>query len=345
MSRLASQAKGGYYATPPEMGELICQRLKVEEGARINIMDPCCGTGDILVQFKEHFTGQGAIVKAYGNELERSRYEEACTKLDVVVHGGYESLRTTPDFSFLWGNPPYDRGALERMEVTFTRHFTVRNEKRKLQKGAVVALCVPQYVLADLASVVPYRLDEITVYRFTDEFYPQFKQVVLFGVFNQPSRQKAKLVAKWLKRVAQMGPEALLPLDSPKGKIYQVPPATGEVGYFRGAAMDPYELLKDLKESPVFDEVQEWWMPSSVFKTGKLKRPILPLKPAHIAIAIASGAVDGHMGNFVIEAHTRLEIEKETLEQEDGSKSVRVVRKPVTVTRVFHPEYGIFDLK
>jgi hypothetical protein len=345
MSRLASQAKGGYYATPPEMGKLICRWLKVEEGARINILDPCCGNGDIMAQFKDHFLEQGAVVKAYGNELERSRYEEACTKLDVVVHGGYESLRTTPDFSFLWGNPPYDQGALERMEVTFTRLFTARNERRKLQKGAVVGLCVPQYVLTDLAPVVASRLDEISVFRFTDEFYPLFKQVVLFGIFNQPSKEKEKKVARWLKRIGKMGPEAVLPLDSPKGKVYQVPPATGEVGYFRGAALSPIELLKDLKDSPVFDEVRENWMPSSVFKTSKLKRPILPLKPAHIAIAIASGAVDGHMGNFVIEAHTRIEIGKETTELEQGGESVRVLRKPVTVTRVFHPEYGIFDLK
>lgn len=347
MARMASSAKGGYYATPPEMAELICQRIYCEEGSTLHILDTCAGKGDVLLQFKEHLLNQGAEkILAYGNELERGRMEESSQKLDCVVHGGYEVLRTTPSFNFLWGNPPYEVGGLERMELTFLRMHTLRNEKRMLQENAVVSLCIPQHVLDDVAPVVAQRLSDVSVYRFTDEHYPVFKQVVVFGYFKEPPKKKQKLVRRWLRKVAEMGAGALKPLDCKGGKKYKVLSATEEIGYFRGNALKPEELLADLKNSSVFKEVQEMWMPSSL-KDAKLKRPILPLKPTHLATAIAAGAVDGHLGDFVIEAHTQIEMKKETVDSPDGkSKQEITVKSPVTITDVYVPrDKKIYELK
>lgn len=346
MAQLASQAKGGYYPAPEKEAELICRRLQIEEKCSLlNIIDTCCGKGDVLLQFKNYFLEQGAEqVIAYGNELEKGRFQEAKEKLNHVVHGGYEVLRTSANFNFLWGNPPYDNGGLERMEVSFLRMHTLRNEKQILQRNAVVALCIPQGILADVAPIVANRLDDISVYRFTDDHYYDFHQVVLFGIFREPSREKIKEVRNWLKDIAEMGPEAIPPLDHNDGKVYIVPSATAEVSHFRGAALKPEEIYQDLLLSPVFLEVEEKWYPSSL-KKAKLKKPILPLKTAHIATAIAAGAIDGHMGSFVIEAYTKHVSKKEEVFDLEGKLvAEEFTTKPISVTRIFHPEYGIKDL-
>jgi hypothetical protein len=346
MARIASEAKAGFYATPPEMMELICRyRLTAKKEDLINILDPCAGEGHALRMIQEHLKELETNVISYGNELELGRYQEASKHLDHVIHGGYEGLRTSPSHTLLWGNPPYDFGGLERMELTFLRLFTYRNANQKLQPGAVVCLCIPQEILADVAVVVGARLSDIAVYRFTDEYYPRFRQVVLFGYFKEPPGKVAKQQRDYLIEVSSKGPSGLLPLDHEDGIIYTIPAATSPIEFFRGEALNPEELAKDLLGSPVFQEVQDLFMPPSL-KKGSIKRPPLPPKVAHIATLIAAGSVDGNMGGFYINGLTKVVKEKVDIENDAG----KVVReeyfyRPKSITRVFHPEHGILDLE
>ena len=51
--RLAAQAKGGFYPTPPRVVEMIASLMQDRSIARgettLRILDPCCGAGDALV--------------------------------------------------------------------------------------------------------------------------------------------------------------------------------------------------------------------------------------------------------------------------------------------------------
>ncbi|WP_232700272.1 DUF6094 domain-containing protein, partial [Brevibacillus daliensis] len=237
MARLASQSLGGFYSTPPEMVQLVCKKLKVDEGSFINILDTCAGEGEALKMFQDHLEDQRAKVVTYGNELEKSRFDKAATCLDHVIHGGYERLRTSPFHSFWWGNPPYDHGSTERMEVSAFRLHSYRNEKQMIQKGAVVCYCVPQESLKDLAELLAYRLDDIRVYRFTDEFYPRFHQVVVFGYFATPSEEKARKLKEYLKEVGSYGPESLETLEKEDHIYYEIPAAQNKIEFFRGDAL------------------------------------------------------------------------------------------------------------
>src|SRR5690554_4611233 len=110
MARIASQSQAGYYPTPPEEMELICKKLVTEKPNELyNLLDPCCGKGNALIQIAEHLESQDAQTETYGCELEQSRSDEAKKILNKVVTGGYEDLRATNKvFSLLWLNPPYD---------------------------------------------------------------------------------------------------------------------------------------------------------------------------------------------------------------------------------------------
>lgn len=346
MARIAAQSKGGYYATPLEMMTLICNRLVVKEGDKVNILDSCCGDGDALRFIQDDLTQKGAKVTSYGNELEKGRFELAKTKLDYVLHGGYEGIRTTPYHCLWYANPPYDEGGLERTEVTAFRIHTYRNEQQMLQKGAVVCFCIPQYVLKNIAGLVSQRLDDVSVYRFTDDYYPQFRQVVIFGYFREPKSTIAKKVRESLKEIGDRGPDALPSLDIRDGKKYLVPAAQGTIEHFRGEALRTDELWKDLQESQVFREVMDIMMPPGIQGANKLKRPPLPFKIPHMGLAITANAVDGNFGSFWLSGYTDFNKETREIKNDDG-EVVReeVVYHPIPVARVFHPDKGIIEIK
>ncbi|WP_268900759.1 DUF6094 domain-containing protein [Brevibacillus halotolerans] len=346
MSTLASQSLGGFYKTPLEVLKHVCNKLKIEEGSLFNILDTCAGEGEALRFIQDSLEKQGGKICSFGNELEKSRYEKAKKILNHTVHGGYESLRTSPFHSFWWGNPPYDNGYLERMEVSAFRLHTYKNEKQILQRGALVCFCVKQKVLSDLAEIVSSRLDGIRVYRFTDEHYPRFQQVIIFGYFNKPNMKNRLEIKKYLQEVAILGPEALPPIDIPDNITFSIPPSLNKIDYFRGDRLKNTELWEDLQQSAVFDEIEHLFLPTGLKEDSKLKRPILPLKPAHMALVLTANAIDGNMGDFWVNGYTKIEKEKKIIENDDG-KPVReeITSKPIPLARIFHPHYGIVELK
>ena len=50
--RLAAQAKGGYYPTPPRVVDMIAGLIQTSSGSyyrnreTLRLLDPCCGDGD-----------------------------------------------------------------------------------------------------------------------------------------------------------------------------------------------------------------------------------------------------------------------------------------------------------
>ena len=86
--RLAAQAKGGYYPTPPRVVDLVAKLLygargRARSADTLRILDPCCGTGDALVQFAGLLQDRSTVpVETFGVELHRERAEQAAEVLD-----------------------------------------------------------------------------------------------------------------------------------------------------------------------------------------------------------------------------------------------------------------------
>lgn len=111
MARIASQSKGGFYATPEGQMSLILPHLRIKEGeGYLNLFDPCAGEGEALKQIGEYltFVEQNLSIKTYGVELEETRFYKAKEVLDHLIHDGYENVRTEANFNAVWLNPPYD---------------------------------------------------------------------------------------------------------------------------------------------------------------------------------------------------------------------------------------------
>ena len=89
--RLAAQAKGGFYPTPPRVTDLIAELIQPPAGhARddetLRILDPCCGEGTALDRLTDSLRKpHAAEVETYGVELHSDRAEEAKSRLDHVL--------------------------------------------------------------------------------------------------------------------------------------------------------------------------------------------------------------------------------------------------------------------
>ena len=76
MARIASQSKGGFYATPEGQLSLILPHLQInqdEETEVINLLDPCAGEGKALKQISQYLQTYDVAVASFGVELEKSR--------------------------------------------------------------------------------------------------------------------------------------------------------------------------------------------------------------------------------------------------------------------------------
>ncbi|MGB9803106.1 DUF6094 domain-containing protein [Desulfofundulus sp.] len=341
MARLASEAKGGYYPTPLKEMELVCKKLKIEPGTKANIIDPCAGEGDALKMVSDHLELEGGSIVTYGIEIEATRAEECRSKLDRVVRCGYEEARVTPRaFSFMWLNPPYNERDGERAEVAFLRDLT-DPVSGKLMSGGVLGYCIPQHVLAHAAPVLAARFDGLAVYRFTDENFPVFRQVVVFGVRRAGARRgsEAREIREWLKELSRAG--GLPVLDADDGVTYLVPESPAVKITFRGSVTDPLEVARDIVRSPVWEEIK--YLLPVPRKVSSLRPPVLPLKPAHDAVAIAAGAIGGNMGTHFLVGMTKKVVDRQVIPEEKGEKVIETER-PRTTVRVFTPE-GIFELE
>ena len=203
MARLASQSKAGYYPIPVEEIERIIPHLRINyvpgEQEYINALDPCCGEGEALQIFSNAMKPVDAIrFTSYGVELEQTRFEKAAAVLDHTIHEDYALLRANDAYSMMGLNPPYDENYKERSELRFLRTLSGK-AKNVLCKNGLLMFCIPQAVLAPCAIHLTKTFKDIRVFRFTDDFFDQFEQVVVFGSHGSSPLTEQRKQAKHLR--------------------------------------------------------------------------------------------------------------------------------------------------
>lgn len=300
MARLGSESKGGFYPTPTKEIELILRRVKQEHDYPFSIFDPCAGTGTALLQIKNHFSNQD-MVESYGIEIEKTRAYEAKRNVDHLLQCGYEDTRISHDtFSLMYLNPPFMQLKNERSEYRFFKDLTQSNNT--LSTSALVILNVPQYTLAELSKIIVSRLEDIKVYRFTDDNYYDFKQVIVFGYLrgSQKNHQKNSTnkehLIEYLTDISYRGPECLEPLDTEDDVCYVVPPQVKPTTIFASTIVTIDDVKNSSKEIRFLDKIFSL-VDDVRLQNDHIQNPAMPLKITHQVQAIQSGALPEHMGD------------------------------------------------
>ena len=242
--RLAAQAKGGFYPTPPRVVEMIATLMQARTVTRgettLRILDPCCGAGDALAQLAACIgRPDGAAVETYGVELHAERSKEAESRLDHALGTDlFQTAIANGAFGLLYLNPPYDQDAddEQRTEMRFLRHCT-----RYLCEQGLLVFVIPRRRLAACARYLASHYRSLRVWGFPEPEREAFGQVVVTGV-RKAEVQYDQYAAVALQEAIEGNLEELRPQRYP---VYNAPAtADGEV-LFATRTVDPVAAAEE----------------------------------------------------------------------------------------------------
>lgn len=237
MARRESIAVAGYFPTPPDVVRRLCLMLAPPvEVERTNsytsvpvsvVFDPCAGEGAAL-----HAVTKRLRARSYAVEMEATR-ANTLRRGGEVLHGDFFHLEASPEFvDLLWLNPPYDTDReTGRLEERF-----LRRASGYLVIGGILVFIVPGYALAASAATLATGYTDLQCFRFPDESYGQYKQVVLFA--RRSPRPAADTTVEAQVRAWAANPGALPVLEENPTPTILVPTSNHRAETWRMSTID-----------------------------------------------------------------------------------------------------------
>jgi len=337
MSRLASQTKMGFYPTPSVVVGDIASII--DFGSNTRILDPCCGMGDALADFKAIYPS----ISTYGIELDSSRYNRAKEKIDHVLNCDSigEVRATNSAFDVLFENPPYD------LDMKDTTGDTIRLEKKFLMnhlrylknEDGLLILIIP---IRSVEVVKGYlvRLKNLKIFSFPEEEYLMFKQVVITGLttrFSGPQNfdKNSKLISNVINNVDHEHAYRDLETTSRavlNGVQYNLTEDKRvELKTFHTSRINPEEAVLEInKLSGLYEQFKD---NSSLKNRSSIITPLTELTEGHLAMLIASGMVNGLLRtddgeNLVVKGYVN---ESMCIDPEASNEDKEVSRKVYSI--------------
>ncbi|MFT9600289.1 DUF6094 domain-containing protein [Mesobacillus sp.] len=301
MSHVGNKIRAGFFKTPELQGEYLSKLLKVE-GSGV-WLDPTCGEGEILHQLSSGHQSEDCTISTYGVELDKTRAEKAKALLNHCINAPIESMVIQNDaVSMLYLNPPYDftmKGmddeSAERKE--WTELF--RNTKYLMEKGLMIYV-IPSYRFADkkIARFLATHFENIAMMRFSDEDYDDFRQCIFIG--NKKSGKHKEFNQKLFDFLTNLESdefvmEKVTPIDKFVGAnmTWTVPAGVEELKTFYTKLANKTDYVSGIRNSKGFQAFMNRSKPRQLEIGGN---PILPLNVGQLALLLASGAVNGEIG-------------------------------------------------
>lgn len=314
--RLEAQKKMGFYPAPPNAIEALLKHLVIEN-KDVRIIDPCAGCGRAIKQIGE---GLGiAQDQSYAIELCPVRGHIAkheSPSANVLSPCSFFSASITPQsFGLVYCNPPFDDelGGGGREELAFARA-----SYRLLCTGGVFVLVAPYKTMrsTDMVAMLDQHFRDGYVYRFPEL---KFNECVFIGLkrsmpivaeratkegaltrdmqlgyWRSPFQQASDCDS--LGRPARIWDDGENVLCETRPRQWVIP-STWKPARFLKAGYTDEELLAAINNSPLNRLAMGTVEPA-------IKEPPLPLARGHVAMLLASGALDGLVetpqGNHVV---------------------------------------------
>jgi uncharacterized methyltransferase DUF6094 len=299
MARPQSVALAGYFPTPstllPRLASLVSF---ASQGDTHVLVDPCAGDGAAIAALRKLWFGEPEedsnvyAVELEGERAKALRYRlsplQGGSSCDVALHCDAFHVEITPEegASLLFLNPPYDTDKVHgRLEQRFLERWTAA----LLPGEGVLMFLVPFYALQASAGFLARHYGEIRAFRFPSPFFEAFRQCVLLArkrsapVPENPLDQKR--IERWAADAGAIGelPEQTEPL-------FQVH-ATRAGLQIEEASLDLHGLLSGFRP---WHRAAFAGLNRGVTDMIGAKFPVAqPPRPAHIALALAVGTLNG----------------------------------------------------
>ena len=285
--RLAGQAKGGYYPTPPRVVDYIRSLLMApirysrNRDQIVRLLDPCCGPGDALRQLADSIS-RSMTVETYGVELQTERAEQAAAQLDHALASDlFRCSIANRTFNLIWLNPPYDHDREDkRVEHAFLTHCT-----RYLEPSGVLVYIIPRAQIATSARFLTTNYARVRAWAFPEPEIEQFNQVVVMGLRKEHPRPDARAMNDLLGSI-----DELTPLRQDLQPVYDVGHSPPGAAMFTTRVIDFAKAVAEARARGLWtqEEITDaFWPPSD-----RSTRPLMPLRKGHLAMLVAAGFLD-----------------------------------------------------
>lgn len=288
MARLESQIDMMHVPTPVAVLDRVARMLEPHKDG-CTFIDTCCGDGTALASLASTFKR----VRTFGVELDIRRAQSAQSRINKVLACSAMDIVVPPaSMSLALLNPPYDESSYGRLERTFLEHVTPL-----LSIGGILV-----YVIAakrfewEIKKFLADHYSDFGFWSFHDPFYRgptlAYEQTVLIArrtigggtlpsTVGEYSGYGHSYGTRYIKRPPQ------LPETPPQ--TWMVPPNKSPA-FFNGESLTPArcrELLTLSKIPDVRDTALDI----------KAINPPMPLGTGHVALMLASGAINGLYGS------------------------------------------------
>lgn len=162
------KATGAYY-TPTKVVRQLIDKVVEKNGTDGTVLDPCCGTGNFLLQLPDSFP----MEKIYGNDLDRVsvkvtrlnmalRFPKADVQLiyENISNKNYLKNIKVPEVDLIIGNPPWGYSFSKREKEYLKKRFCsakgknvesydvfIEQAMRRLKKDGVLSFVLPEAIL------------------------------------------------------------------------------------------------------------------------------------------------------------------------------------------------------
>ena len=181
---------------------------------------------------------------------------------------------------------------------------------------------IPYYRLTyDICRVLCDNFQNISVYRFLNDEFKKYNQIVVFG--TKKKKDDGSELAEKLSQYAML-PDKIPMIDTIKPEMYALPDVPKNVEIFKGAKFNLGELQRQLAKSKSIN---------MLFEKSKIdameKRPLLPLNIGQVGLIGGSGLINGYVdceNPHVIKGRVIKEIKKYEDEATNTLTETRVNR-------------------
>ncbi len=307
LGRFMNQVKLGYYPTDLKHVSLIKSAINFPDDA-INIIDPCCGEGIALSKLAKN---TNAVT--YGAEIDEIRALNASKLLSRMAIGDFFKAEISKgNFHMVFLNPPYMYSKTSTHSIRSEFAFLCDSIPLLAQGGLLIYIIPYPRISSDICKVLSNNFTDISIYRFLDDEYKKYKQVVIFAIKRKYGANKHTYNALM---DLTYNLDNIPTIDTISQNIYQLPDISLSVKKFRGHVFNKDELISQFRGS---DSI------SHFFDTSKLDemqhKPPLPLSLDQIGLIGASGSINGlvectapHIikGIIIKAVHTEKHVENE----------------------------------
>jgi hypothetical protein len=327
--RLGGKSVAGYFPAPVKVVRAIGALLQPERDAkkgRMNLVDPCAGDGLAIVELAaaiERVTVRRSDANIFACEMEASRHHALAARLrrdrrpelGVAVHSDafrvqWETARQSWDATPLraglgYFNPPYDSDKeCGRLEERWLRHFLSILHPT----AGILVYLLPAHALAASADTLARNFTDVAVYRFPDPHYDLYKQVVVLARRRPSTYRPDPVLAAHLRAVSETPTLApVLPMGD-VAPVYTVPTAkdhdrSAEHVVWQRRPLDADGVAAAIRPwrhgAPATDGRNDRLVPGVLPDNGAIGYATeaftvaLPIRPGHVANALAVGVFDG----------------------------------------------------